>query len=158
MKRVAPFTWEDWSGRWAFLISIFVMGVAVTWKRRMAGDEEVAVEGGSTMSSLKDQLRALATGTEELHLRAEGMSADDLHAAVDELMSGPAYAFVEGRATLQRKAGMASFALVMDPFSRGERQLSRAWSASVDQHAEEARASLAKASPLLQEALEAFPS
>ena len=158
VKRAAAFTWRDWSGRWAFLLSILVMAAAVTWKRRLAGGGVAVAESGSSMDVMREHLRSLSEGARDLHHRAPGMTADELHAEVDGLLGGPAYAFVESRATLQRGAGMGAFALVMDPFSRGERQLSRAWSASVDQHAEEAVASIGKAAPLLQEAFEAFPS
>ena len=157
VKRVAPFEWRYWSGRWAFLLSIFAMAVAVGLKRAFASKAAESTGPGVGLDALKALLDDLSERAGELSGRAPTLSAAEIHGEVDALLQGPAYAFVEGRATLQKTAGMASFALVMDPFSRGERQLSRAWSASVDDHAEEARASLLKAAPLLEAAKEAFP-
>ena len=158
VKRAAAFRWEDWSGRWAFLISALVMTCAVAWKRKLSVVETAAASSGTSLETLRGRLVDLSQRVSGLSDRAAGMSAEELHTEIDALLQGPAYDFVEGRALLQRAAGMSVFALVMDPFSRGERQLSRAWSASVDQHEEEARESITKAAPLIREASEAFPS
>ncbi len=157
VKRVAPFEWRYWSGRWAFLLSIFAMAVAVGLKRALATETAESTGPGVGLDTLRALLAELSERAGELSGKAAAMSAAEIHGEVDALLQGPAYAFVEGRATLQKTAGMTSFALVMDPFSRGERQLSRAWSASVDDHAEEARTSLLKAAPLLEAARDAFP-
>ena len=158
VKRVAPFEWRHWSGRWAFLLSIFVMGFAVILKRMQADGGSTTTSAGVDLETLRALIQELSEASGALTERAAGRTAVDIHAEVDSILLGPAYAFVEGRAVLQKAAGMSAFALVMDPFSRGERQLSRAWSASVDDHAEEARASLKKAAPLLRAASEAFQS
>ena len=158
VKRVAPFKWRYWSGRWAFLLSIVAMAIAVFMKRSFANEASTTTATGVGLDALASILDQLSDATDSLANRANKMSAADIHHEVDSLLQGPAYDFVEARSVLQKKAGMNAFALVMDPFSRGERQLSRAWSASVDEHAEEARASLVKAAPLLQAAKDAFPT
>ena len=158
VKRVAPFTWAHWAGRWAFLLSVCVMLVAVLLKRAARAAPAEGADESADLETLRRELADLAAGAQELADRADSLEAADIHAGLDPLIDGPAYAFVEGRETLQQSAGMAGYALVMDPFSRGERQLARAWSASVDGHAEEARASLKRAAPLLLAATDAFPS
>lgn len=158
VKRVAPFSFGDWAGRWAFLLSIFVMAIAVIMKRASADKASTATAAGVDLGALGAILEQLSEATNAISNRANEMSAAEIHHEVDSLLQGPAYNFVEARAILQKKAGMNAFALVMDPFSRGERQLNRAWSASVDEHAEEARASLLRAAPLLQAAKDAFPT
>lgn len=158
VKRAQAFAWHDWPGRWAFLISIFVMGVAVALKRAALSDK---AEGGSSLANigeLKMNLLALAAGADKLAEDAATLSAEEIHAQLDPLISGPAYAFVENRDTLKSSAGIRAYAAVMDPFSRGERQLARAWSAAVDGHEGESRASLLRAAPLLHAATDAFPS
>lgn len=158
VKRVAPFEWRYWSGRWAFLLSVLAMAIAVSMKRAFANEASTSTGTGLDLGALGAILGELSDATNALANKANGMSAKELHHEVDSLLQGPAYNFVEARSILQKKAGMNAFALVMDPFSRGERQLSRAWSASVDEHAEEARASLMKAAPLLQAAKDAYPT
>ena len=140
------------------LPSALALLAAVLMKRASRASSTEASEGSSDLADLRRELAALAAGAEELAGHAGSLDAEAIHAELDPLIGGPAYAFVEGREILQASAGMATYALVMDPFSRGERQLARAWSASVDGHAEEARASLARAAPLLRTAAAAFPS
>ena len=158
VKRVAPFEWRYWSGRWAFLLSIMAMAIAVFLKRGYASQASAVAVTGVDLGTLGALLVELSDATNSLSNKANEMSASEIHHEVDSLLQGPAYNFVEGRSILQKKAGMNVFALVMDPFSRGERQLSRAWSASVDDHAEEARSSLMRAAPLLRAAKDAFPT
>lgn len=158
VKRVAPFTWEDWSGRWAFTISIFAMLIAIALKRSGSATTTSIAASSASVATLLIALKDLTAGAQALAERADSLDAAAIHAELDPLLTGPAYEFVEGYETLRQNLGMSAYALVMDPFSRGERQLARAWSASVDEHAEESRASLLRAAPLLQNAVDAFPS
>ena len=158
VKRAQPFRWHDWPGRWAFLLSISVMGVAVSIKRRALASISEAGRNEGSMSELKMNLFALAAAVDQLAEEAAQLSAAEIHAKLDPLIEGPSYTFVENRNVLKAAAGITVFADVMDPFSRGERQLARAWSASVDGHEGEARASLVRAVPLLHAATDAFPS
>jgi hypothetical protein len=158
VKRTQAFAWQDWPGRWAFIISIFVMGVAVVLKRSAMADKGDSGSSLANIGEIKMNLLALAAGADKLADEAASLSASEIHAKLDPLISGPAYAFVENRDALKASAGIRAYAAVMDPFSRGERQLARAWSAAVDGHEAESRASLLRAAPLLHEATDAFPS
>ena len=157
VKRAQAFSWRDWSGRWAFILSILVMAFAVLLKRGASKDSEESESSLADIGHLRMNLRALAAGADKLAEDSAGLEAAEIHAQLDPLISGPAYEFVENRETLKAVAGMRAYAEVMDPFSRGERQLARAWSAAVDGHAGESRASLLRAAPLLHQATDAFP-
>ena len=150
------FRWQDWGLRW-----LFVAGVAITLGgvllKRSRPDVAELEEGRKQVSRLGGTLSQLEGDVERLVGKADTLDAAALHAAIDPLLLGPVYDVAEGRETIRQGHGQRVFTLVMDPFARGERNLNRAWSAAVDGHAPEARASLVAALPSLREAREALP-
>ena len=63
---------------------------------------------------------------------------------------------VEARATFVARHVLATFTDYFSPFSAGERQLARAWSAVTDGHSVEARRSLGNARESFTHALDAW--
>lgn len=78
----------------------------------------------------------------ELAMDGDSPEARDAIDKLADLKLGP---LVDARGQLIAKHGLATFAEYFGPFSGGERNLARVWSAITDGHAEEARASLAAA-------------
>ena len=64
VKRTQPFAWQDWPGRWAFIISIFVMGVAVALKRSAIADKGESGNSLADIGEIKMNLLALAAGAD----------------------------------------------------------------------------------------------
>ena len=60
--------------------------------------------------------------------------------------------FVDARETMIPRLGMQAYADVMSAFATGERQINRAWSASVDGYVDEVRVCVADAHAHLTEA------
>jgi hypothetical protein len=142
------FRWEEWGQRWVFLVGVGVTLGGVLLRRSRPDAAE-----------LERELRAverLAASLSELEGAVE-LDPPGLHAALDPLLTGPVYDLAEGREVLRQAHGPRVYAAVMASFARGERNLNRAWSAAVDGHGPEARASLALALPALREAREALP-
>lgn len=150
------FTWSGWGQRWTFLVGVLMTLTGVLLKRSRSDDgaRERELQAVEHLSGL---LTGLEGAVERLQLQADELSAEELHAAVDPLLSGPVYQLGEGSEVLRQAHGTRVHATVMAAFARGERNLNRAWSASVDGHAPEACASLGLALPAIREAREALP-
>ncbi len=89
------------------------------------------------MAALADEMEATAEPS-----RADMERTKD---AVHELAVARFEAIVAARTRVQARYGMAGFAELYGPFSSAERYVNRAWSALVDQHWPEAKASVARA-------------
>ncbi|MCZ6598869.1 MAG: hypothetical protein O7B99_14620 [Planctomycetota bacterium] len=155
------FTLLGWEQKWLFLLAAVAMVVGVVVKRAdRAGVAGEADAGGATagLAAVKRELEELAKKVDGLVDELDGLDTAAIHQRVDPLLTGHCYRFVEGRQVLSAAFGAVGFAHVMGPFAAGERQLNRAWSASVDRNLDEARECVRCAAPLLHEALEAFPA
>lgn len=156
VKIPRTWTWQDWGSRWWFAIGIGITVLGIALKR--ARPDAQAIEAGALQVAHLGQLICELEGRlESLVSRSEELDADTIHREVDPLLAGPVYAIADGRESIRSAHGARVFAAVMDAFARGERKLNRAWSAAVDGHGPEARASLAAALPALREAREALP-
>lgn len=147
---------EQWGDRWTFLFGLLLTTMGVVLKRAKPSAESQEEEQ-LELAHLAEQLISVEGQVERLVQRSKEMDAAALHAAVDPLLGGPIYTIAEGREAIRAAHGGRVFGAVMDAFARGERKLNRAWSAAVDGHAEESRASLAASLPSLREAREALP-
>ena len=147
---------EAWGDRYAFLIGVLIIAAGALLKRSKtsgaAAEEELEEVG-----RISEALVSLEGDLEALLLRSKDLDPKALHAQIDPLLTGDVYTIAEGRYSIKQAHGGKVFAAVMDAFARGERKLNRAWSAAVDGHAEESRASLAAGLPALREAREAMP-
>jgi hypothetical protein len=147
---------EGWGSRFTFLLGVVVIGLGVLLKRSKASGAAVEEEL-EEVSRISEALVSLEGQLEELVMGSGELDPKELHLKIDPLLTGPVYTIAEGRNSIKQAHGGKIFGAVMDAFSRGERKLNRAWSAAVDGHAEESRASLAAGLPALREAREAMP-
>ena len=159
IRVVRPFSWNDWEWKWHFLGGVVLMLGAIFLKRSAASSLAAAAqdENGGRFGP-EQSLRELCDRVSELNLRKDELDAVGLHTAVGPLLEQYVQPIIEGREDLQARLGVKGFARVMSPFAAGERKLNRVWSAAVDGHAPEARASLEAAVPTLAEARDALPS
>ena len=147
---------EAWQSRFEFLMGVVVIALGVLMKRSKSSGAAVEEEM-EEVSRISDALVSLEGKLEELVLGSGELDPKALHAQIDPLLTGPVYTIAEGRDSIKQAHGGKIFSAVMDAFARGERKLNRAWSAAVDGHAEESRASLAAGLPAVREAREAMP-
>lgn len=154
----SPFRFGEWSLGWAFLLAVLITAAGVQLKRA-APLTPVPSDGDDRApdAPLRQHLVALDESVGALAQRADGLSEAELHHALDPLLTGPVYAFVEGREHLRAQIGLHDYSMVMGPFASAERLLNRAWSASVDGDAAEAAECVRGAVPHLAAALAAWP-
>jgi hypothetical protein len=150
------FRWSDWGSRWIFALGVGITLAGVLLRRSRPDATELEKERRE-VERLARTLSELEGSVERLLARSDELPPEAIHAELDPLLVGPVYELAEGREVLRQAHGTRVFAAVLSAFARGERNLNRAWSASVDGHAPEARASLALALPALREAREALP-
>jgi hypothetical protein len=122
----------------------------LSFRARLA--REVQDTGGGTFDFL-DCLRRV------LHLldgldKSGTADCDAIHRELDGLVDGPLFDFAEARGGLLALYGFGPYARVIGEFTRSERMVNRAWSASVDGYPGEARASVARARELFAELIE----
>jgi hypothetical protein len=152
----------EWAGvggvGWGAGIALILVG-AVLARRQSAeafagGGEGVgAVDFPGTLARLRVELEALAS---DLSGVAMDETAPGLRARLDDLRIGLIEPVVDGRGQLIARHGIARFAEYFSPFSAGERNLNRCWSALTDGHAVVARDALTKAQAELDEAAKAW--
>jgi hypothetical protein len=115
-------------------------------------------------ADLGDMLRGLAARLSELlaaHPAADHLPTDDAQAilrAVESLQSDYLELMTAApvRARVQLRYGVEGLAALFSPLSAAERRINRAWSALVDRHWPEARASLSEAQAQAAAAAEAL--
>lgn len=156
VKIPMQFSWQSWGMRWIFVLGAILTLAGVLLKRSKA-DISTIEAGATSVAALVTDLIEVEEAVVELAGRSAQLDAEELHKAVDPLLTGPIYRFAEGRESIRTAHGGATYIAVMDAFARGERKLNRTWSAAVDGHAPEARASLEAALSPLSEAREALP-
>lgn len=142
-------TWQIGT-TWAIIgLALIVVGIFV----QRAGKAASGDEARTGLAALDAALQRLATDTDALGAEIGSLELPALHARVDDILSGPATEFAEGRQAIADLFGVGAYAAVLGPFSQGERYLNRAWSASADGYREEAETFARKAGPLFREAL-----
>lgn len=154
---------QEWFtvGGLGWLVGIVFIGAGAGLSRSQAADE--AAGKGSTAVARVDFEKTMATAIAET--RRIGVMIADLamdaetdkpRAALDALSDDVLTPMVEGRGQLIAKHGLAGFAQYFGPFSAGERNLNRCWSALTDGHAVVARESLVTAEAALEASLAAY--
>ena len=118
--------------------------VAIRREALGEGEEESgeAVDFGELLQEVCLSVAARAEEMKSIHEPTQE-DHDRVVAFIDELKLKSIERLVEGRTRLEIVYGIAGYAMVFGPFSRGERYLNRAWSALVDQHWPEASDSMA---------------
>jgi len=157
VRVVRGFSLGEWSWKYHFMGSLLLLGLGVLLKRSMTPTEAGAEMGNISFGGPRECIERLEARVRELVGRAEEFGAETLHRELTPLLRDYCYPVVEAREVLRARVGAVRFAHFMGPFASGERKLNRAWSAAVDGHAPEARASLRAALPFLEEARAAYP-
>ena len=128
---------------------VLIIGGAVLARLQVAEDNAGTGTGSggrvdfmATMAETQSRLRALQEMIAELPMDAP---ADKARLAIDALGDDVLNPLVEGRGQLIARHGLAGFAEYFGPFSAGERNVNRAWSALTDGHSVVAREALENA-------------
>lgn len=142
---------------WLGGISLIVAG-AVLARRQIAadvasGEASGAVDFPGSIDRIEAALQVLSEHLEAVQMDDTAASA---RAELDALAVDVIDPLVDGRAQLVARHGVAGFAAYFSPFSGGERQLNRVWSALADGHVVVAREALADARRSFREAREAW--
>jgi len=159
LRIVKRFRLGGWEHRAWFLAALVAMISGVVLKRAAAyaAGGATGVAGTMTHVQVRAHMAELASKLDDLAARADGLSAHDLHAELDPLLSEDVYRIVESRTAVANKFGAGGFVAVFGPFASAERFLNRAWSAAVDGNADEARESVRLGARGIAETLAAFP-
>lgn len=142
---------------WLAGIAFIVVGAGLA-RQEMAADAASGGEGGAVdfVKTVQDVVVRITELEQRLETLAFDEDAPDARAKVDAIMSEQVEPLVDGRGQLIAIHGLAVFAQYFGPFSGGERNLGRCWSALTDGHADEARASAANARREFETALDAY--
>jgi len=153
---------EGWIGSYQVntalgLAGLIVLSVGIGVRRSATADARREQADGGNLQAAADALEKMVTATNAVVAKLDSISDhDELHGQLDEIVSGPVTDFVDNRQSITDTFGLAAYASVMSSFSRGERYLNRAWSASTDGYLEEAAAYVRRAGPVLDEARRLF--
>lgn len=152
--RVKQFGIGRWRGKWFFLLSL--VGLAVGGSLvRFSGMSGRARQGEKTSADSPEHLlQEIQSTVEHLRSTVADMSQpvtgmEQLRQEIAQLQKTHMAAFVDARAVLVARLGLAGYARLMDSYAAAERQINRAWSAAADNAHEEAVACLDEASALL---------
>jgi hypothetical protein len=153
------FGWFSRAGvGWGLGVGIVLVG-AVLARRQQAADNAAGGAGGAavdfvaTLDVIDVELAALS---EELADLPMDQTADAQRERIDHLLEVVIGDLVDGRGVLMARHGIASFAMYFGPFSSGERQLARVWSALTDGHAVVAREALVQSQQSFRQARAAW--
>ena len=140
---------------WLLGVVLIVVGALVA-RRQIAeqqaggGADTVAADFPGTVRRALQVVDEVDGLIAELQMDDDGPEARD---KIDELVAMYLGPLVDARGQLIARHGLAAFAMYFGPFSGGERNLARTWSALTDGHAPEARSSLQSARQAFEEAL-----
>ena len=134
---------------WAGGLVLIVAGATLAG----GGDGAVAVEFPVEVKKAIDEIDRLAALIAELPMDADHPETRD---RIDALSFDVLTPVVDARGRYIARHGLGAFTEYFSPFSAGERQLARAWSAITDGHAVVARESLSNAQRSFQSALDAW--
>ncbi len=137
--------------------SLLILAGALLARRQLAlaHREDRPGAGGSadfagTVRAVLDEIGRLEAQLADLPMDADAREARE---AIDRLVDERIGPLVDARGQLVARHGVAIFAEYFGPFSGGERNLARTWSALTDGHAVEARAALRAAAAGFEQAL-----
>lgn len=155
---VREFAWQAWTEWWIFLIGAGMMiGGAVCLRlhthREIAEvaefDHEHEASPQSSILAIRSVLERLAN--ELPALPDDTLRCDTIVARLDVAQQSYVPNFINGRAALIGKHGLAGYASIMDRFAALERQINRAWSSAADGYFDESAACIATAMETLPE-------
>lgn len=143
---------------WLFGSALILVGAVIA--RRQLAEEQRGGDGESDAADFPGTVTAALQVVDELEAQLADLAMDTdapaAREAIDRLMDEKIGPLVDGRGQLIARHGLATFAEYFGPFSGGERNLARVWSAITDGHAVEARASVIAARNGFQQALEIY--
>jgi len=143
---------------WGAGIGLIVLGAGLA-RRRQAGEasgegaHDATHDMGEGLKELLGRTDVIAKQIAELPMDEDAPEARE---ALDAISFEVITPLVDARGRFIARHGLAVFTEYFSPFSAGERQLARAWSALTDGHAAVARASLANARRSFTQALDAW--
>jgi hypothetical protein len=117
------------------------------------GDGGSMADFPGTVAQIQARLERLADQIAELPMEDTGVEA---RAELDAIRQDLVDPLVDARGQLMSRHGVAAFAEYFSPFSGGERNLNRCWSALTDGHAVVARSSLQNARQSFGDAADAW--
>lgn len=135
-------------------IVLVVLGVILA-RRGIRSEVQREAKSGGGVGSIGALVDGLADGAAQLAASPQTDAADVRH-GIEALQHAWVEPLIEGRARIQDAHGVAGYASVFVPFSAAERQLYRAWSASVDGYPDEVQRSLQAAAASAAEAQQAW--
>lgn len=143
-----------------FFVGVLLIGVGAFLARRQQA-EEAATGGGQGELDFPGTVERLAARAAELAKRAAEVPMDadapELRAAIEKLHDEEIAPLVESRGVFIAKHGIGVFAEYFGPFSGGERNLARAWSALTDGHSAVAAEALETAAASFATASSSWP-
>lgn len=150
-----------WSSiAWPAYVPAFLVGAAgVVLLRLSAHSAATQTHRISTdLKAMDESLAAIRAALSEIRADEENLDVYAVHDWIDAQLVEPLGLFVEARETLSRAFGLQLYADLMSKFALGERNINRAWSASVDGYIDEVRICLSNADHLMNEAHEMLRS
>ena len=161
------FSFGRWRLSWLFLLSAvgLLAGSLLVRTAAKAEVEAATLAHGGTKSASSPQAVLEAIATILAQLQNELASTADEHdrfeailTNLDKVQKELIPVFIDARALLVGKLGLAGYAELMDRFAAAERQVNRAWSAAADHVYAESELSLGRARELLDEARTKLPA
>jgi len=129
----------------------------------LARREQAAAASGATgdtradfPSTVRKALEVIEAVDAEIADLPMDQTAPKARDAIDDLHDGHLAPLVDARGQLVARHGLSAFALYFGPFSGGERNLARVWSALTDGHVVEARRALGRSRAEFSNALVAW--
>jgi len=148
---------EDWyaaaGGQFLAGLALLVVGSITA---RIAINRERHGASGAANHDFEDSLERLAAAVGALEQSLDVETMEQSKIELERISGELVLPMIEARAGLTRRFGLAGAVAVLSPLSGAERLINRSWSALVDHHVPESRASLAGASAELRVAREAF--
>jgi hypothetical protein len=154
---------SEWAvtGGPGFAVGVLLIGVGAFLARRQQSEE--AASGGAhgdldfpgTVAGLAREAAELAKQAAQVPMDTD---APELRAAIERLHNEQIAPLVETRGSFIAKHGIGVFAEYFGPFSGGERNMARAWSALTDGHSIVAAKALTTAATSFEQAAAAWPT
>jgi len=148
------------AGGVGWLIGVLLIGTGAWMARRQLAADNAGEGAVAGRADFPGAVQVVRGEIERLKGEIAELPFDDDAAAVREALDRLQFEvitpLVDARGQLIARHGLAKFATYFGPFSGGERNLARCWSALTDGHAEVAREALERAAVLFQEAEEAW--
>jgi hypothetical protein len=148
------------AGGAGWLFGVLLIGTGAVLARRQLAAENAGEGGAAGRADFVGVVASVRTEISRLQGEIAELPFDDdaapVREALDQLQFEVITPLVDARGQLIAKHGLAKFATYFGPFSGGERNLSRCWSALTDGHAEVARDALVRADAFFVQAEDAW--